>query len=684
MSYENATATQLLAIRCLCCGRPLLDAASVTIGIGPDCRNNHGFLDAREEHRVDANRLVYEAALEETTADRRLEIAETLFGFGMEKLSRLILERFGRRASAAVRTRARAAVLGEKPAPVVRIEAVQAPLFRGGPAVDALAVFTPYDADFVSTLMAEVDWKSRDWDGARKAWLVSPSAKRPLFIALARHFAGSPAVGPKGDFVIPTEDEVPAGGRRPVSTEQLRAERLAEEAPAKAEEAASRASAAGAFPYQVEGAAWLSGKEKALLADDMGLGKTWQLLLAAPEEAAVLAVVPACVKYNWADEARRLRPELKVSVLDGRGSWRWPAAGELVVVNYDILPAFLVPARKGQLAEVPAADRAAAAEVLLIVDEAQAVKSTDSLRHRAVRTLTAICAGAWYATGTPVENRGKDLWGVLSALGVAKQVFGSFDQFLPLVGAFRKEIRVRGGTQTIIEWPVGAGTVSPEVNRLLRASVMLRRLKTEVLKDLPPKRHQTLRVDIKSPALRAELDEAWAGWDAEKRGELPPFEKFSSLRAKLAKSRIPAALELVEQFEEADRPLLVFSAHRAPVDLIGAREGWAAITGDESAEDRQAVVRRFQAGELRGVALTIRAGGVGLTLTRAQDALFVDREWNPRTNVQAEDRIHRIGQTGERVSYIDLVDDHPLSLHVAGLIRAKEESISAMVDGAAA
>lgn len=700
MSYEDATATKLLATDCLCCGRPLLDADSVTVGVGPICRVKYGVASASGPNREEANRLIYEAALPDTSADRRLEIARTLSGFGYNKLAVLIVERFARAASFSARSAAAEAglstsaksrrALGEaasaSPAspPAIRIEEVSAPLFRGGPAVRALAVFTPYDAAFVQTLKDLVPWKSRGWDGARKAWLVSPDFKWEVLSALSRHFAGQRAVGAKGAFVIPSPDGLPPkGGRRPVSAEALRAERLAEEAPAAAAAATSRASAAGAFPYQVEGAAWLSGREKALLADDMGLGKTWQLLLGAPADAALLAVVPACVKYNWADEVARLRPELKVSILDGRGAWRWPAAGELVIVNYDILPTFLQPAGKGKPAAVPETDRAAARDVLLLVDEAQAVKSPDSARHARVRTLVSLCAGAWFATGTPVENRGRDLWGVLSALGVAKEVFGSFDAFLPLVGAYREPVRVRGGTtKMVVHWPVGGDTVSPEVNRRLRASVMLRRLKAEVAKDLPPKRHSVVRVDGLSADLRAELDAAWAGWDAEKRGELPPFEKFSLLRAKLAKSRIPAALELVEQYEEAERPLLVFSAHRAPVDAIGAREGWAKITGDESPEARRDVVRAFQAGELRGVALTIRAGGVGLTLTRAQDAVFVDREWNPRTNVQAEDRLHRIGQTGESVHYTDLVSDHPLDLHVQALVRAKEEGIAAMVDGA--
>ena len=102
----------------------------------------------------------------------------------------------------------------------------------------------------------------------------------------------------------------------------------------------------GLFPFQREGVAWLAGRHTALLADPMGLGKTVQTLCAIPEHAPVLVVAPAVAKGVWQREAARFRPDLKVTVLSGRGSFRWPAPGEMIVVNYDILPA-AVPAKNG-------------------------------------------------------------------------------------------------------------------------------------------------------------------------------------------------------------------------------------------------------------------------------------------------------------------------------------------------
>jgi len=152
------------------------------------------------------------------------------------------------------------------------------------------------------------------------------------------------------------------------------------------------------------------------------------------------------------------------------------------------------------------------------------------------------------------------------------------------------------------------------------------------------------------------------------------------MRAQLAQDRIPAMLEVVESYEDAESPLLVFSYHRAPIEALEGREGWATITGSTNNARRDEIVAAFQAGELRGVGLTIRAAGVGLTLTRASTSLFVDLDWVPTWNVQAEDRIHRIGQTASSVQIVRMVSDHPLDLRVHELLAGKITMITAAVE----
>jgi hypothetical protein len=140
-------------------------------------------------------------------------------------------------------------------------------------------------------------------------------------------------------------------------------------------------------------------------------------------------------------------------------------------------------------------------------------------------------------------------------------------------------------------------------------------------------------------------------------------------------------VEVVEQYEENDEPLIVFSAHRAPIDYLGQRPGWITITGDTSVTERGTIVEDFQAGKYKGIALTISSGGVGITLTHAAHALFVDLMWTPALNWQAEDRLCRIGQDrGCQIHW--LVMKHPVELRVHQLLTIKKENIAAGVDEA--
>src|SRR5262249_49653534 len=124
-----------------------------------------------------------------------------------------------------------------------------------------------------------------------------------------------------------------------------------------------------------------------------------------------------------------------------------------------------------------------------------------------------------------------------------------------------------------------------------------------------------------------------------------PFTMLSAARAALASAKIPPLMELVEQYEEQEEPVVVFSAYRAPIDFLKAREGWAVITGDTSPNQRTEIENDFQAGKLKGVACTIKAGGVAITLTRACHVIMSDLEWTPSLNDQAAYRVIRIGQT---------------------------------------
>lgn len=436
----------------------------------------------------------------------------------------------------------------------------------------------------------------------------------------------------------------------------------------------------GLYPFQVFGVDWLSKGNLRLLGDDMGLGKTVQTIMALPEgeNCCALAIVPASVKYNWKKEIEKWRPDLNVSVLNGEKCFRLPAFGEVVIVNYEMLPDYLEPHKIGVkskswevMVSWPSPEMMRHAKnITLIVDEAQKVKNYKTKRSKRVKGLSMSVKNVWALTGTPLENRPEDLYGILESLQMQMKVFGGWSKFVGYMNGFKNRW---GG----YEW----GNPSPIVPELLRR-VMLRRKREDVLPELPNKTYSYIKVDLPKH-LKKHMDDLWAKYSGSiKENNLPPFEEFSGIRAQLASSRIDYITEIVEDHEEDDIPLVVFSAHLEPLDKLAERDGWKKITGATRPEERQKIVDEFQAGKLKGVAVSIKAGGVGITLTRAWKAIFVDLDWVPGANQQAEDRICRIGQESNKIEIVRMVSDHPLDIHVLELISWKMSIIEQSVEKA--
>ena len=153
------------------------------------------------------------------------------------------------------------------------------------------------------------------------------------------------------------------------------------------------------------------------------------------------------------------------------------------------------------------------------------------------------------------------------------------------------------------------------------------------------------------------------------------FESIAKIREAVARGKIPAMLDWLGAFEELELPLVVFGQHRAAIDAIDSREGWRTITGSTPASKRNEYIKQFQNGELKGIAGTIGAMGTGVTLTKASHMLFVDLSWVPGDNLQAEDRICRIGQKFPCNYYI-LTAKHPMDKLVTKALMSKMSIIN--------
>lgn len=225
------------------------------------------------------------------------------------------------------------------------------------------------------------------------------------------------------------------------------------------------------FPFQNDGVLALRDNARFLLTDQMGLGKSVQVAVALPANAPVIIVCPSVVKGSWRKELALWRPELKVAILKGRNALKvWPKAGEVFIMNYDILSDEL------PVGEVPG--------LTVVADEVHNCKNNKAKRTIRFETLAKAAARVWGLTGTPLMNQPFELWGVLSVLGLQNQAFGSFGNFIKLFNG-------RKG-------PYGMeffGEPSVQVETCLR-KVSLGRRRENVLTDLPGKIFKTIDCEI--------------------------------------------------------------------------------------------------------------------------------------------------------------------------------------------
>ena len=409
-------------------------------------------------------------------------------------------------------------------------------------------------------------------------------------------------------------------------------------------------------PYQLEGYHWLSllwdHRLGGILADDMGLGKTVQTLAMAVRAyeqgtlggtaGPLLVVAPTSVVGTWAHEASRFAPELSVVAItetaarSGRALAELVDGADLVVTSYALFriddDAYQSQSWCG-----------------LVLDEAQFVKNHQAVTYQCARRLPATFKLA--ITGTPLENSLMDLWSMLSI--TAPGLFPSPQKFTEL---FRK--------------PIESGQ-SPEQLAVLRRRIrplMLRRTKEQAAPDLPPKVEQVLSVPL-NPAHRKVYDRHLARerqrilglLDDLQRNRIAILSSLTTLRqlsldvslvdpshaGKVRSSKIDVLLEQLHEVVDEGHRVLVFSQFTGFLALVRARltaEGIGHCYLDGRTRNRPARIAEFTEGTAPVFLISLKAGGVGLTLTEADYVFVLDPWWNPAVEAQAVDRTHRIGQ----------------------------------------
>jgi superfamily II DNA or RNA helicase len=399
-------------------------------------------------------------------------------------------------------------------------------------------------------------------------------------------------------------------------------------------------------PYQQIGYQWLKTLENygfgGILADEMGLGKTLQVitfLATVPYQsvgAPNLVICPASLIYNWGDELTKFAPHLRFSMILGSAAERESLRmqGEtcdIWITSYELLRQDIEAYAQRSF-------------YCCILDEAQHIKNVTTQASKAVKRLQ--CRQRFVLTGTPIENRLSELWNLFDFL---------MPGYLYTNHAFREKL----------EKPILKSKNSDAVSQLRRLvqPFLLRRLKADVLKELPPKEEHIRKISlsVEEQKLYYACVQTAITDLGDEQGKLKILAALTRLRQICCDpdlcfenyagptSKLDVCAELCEAMVANGHQILLFSQFTSMLEQIRARLDTLHISnftlqGATSKEKRAAMVRDFNAGDASVFLISLKAGGTGLNLTAADIVIHYDPWWNQAAQDQATDRAHRIGQ----------------------------------------
>ena len=436
------------------------------------------------------------------------------------------------------------------------------------------------------------------------------------------------------------------------------------------------------LPYQKAGIKIMATRANNLLADEMGLGKTIQalgLINLTPAIKRVLVICPASLKRNWKREAQKwLTRDLPIRIIEG-GKARWSADGaQFVIINYDIL------AKHAKTLRMHEWD-------LMILDESHAIKNYKAARTRQIigwtdrygaGSIVPIPASRkMFLTGTPVMNRPIELLTTLQCL--TPKTFPNWQGFV------NRYCSSEWGYETFGDGfggNSGGASNLGELSDMLRQSCMVRRLKGDVLKELPPKRRQVLDVRDSGRAISkalAEESRVLSELQGLPKGQRIPFEKIAEARHATSDAKAPEVITHIKQaLDGGSEKIVVFAHHHSVMGALqeAFKNQCVRFDGQTSLDMRERAVRLFQESrQIRVFIGQIKAAGTGITLTAASHVVFAELPWTPAELVQAEDRCHRIGQA-DHVLVQALVVPKSIDARIAELLVEKAAIVKDALD----
>ncbi len=426
------------------------------------------------------------------------------------------------------------------------------------------------------------------------------------------------------------------------------------------------------YPYQKKAVLQIQKfKGRALLADEMGLGKTLEALWwikRSPKKRPVIVVCPASLKWVWEAEAMK-HIKVRATILNGRTPPKKAISNhqQLFIINYEILQ-YWIDWIKNLNPKV------------LILDECHYIKNRGAKRTKAVKLLAKKIPHIITISGTPLTNRPSELFTTLNLVCPEE-----FPAFWPYAHRYCKaQLRPWG-------WEFKGASNIRELHRKLKQLLMIRNLKKDVLRDLPDKTRSIVPLEIENPKEYQEAENDFITWltkkstsKAEKAKRAKKLVQLGYLKRLAAELKMKQVLEWIDDFlEQSSGKLVIYGIHKKIIKQIYNRYKNISVVVDGSVtgKKRKIAIRSFQQNKkFRLFIGNIKAAGVGITLTAAHNLVFVELDWVPGNMVQAEDRIHRIGQKNAAMVYY-LVARDTIEEKLCKIIQKKQRVLSQVLDG---
>ena len=516
-----------------------------------------------------------------------------------------------------------------------------------------LAFDTEYDANFIQ----DVKHLKAYWDKKNRVWVVNP--RNLKHIHEIKHLAKKYQIHitpEASDFLVKLQQHFESMKKQKQELLEL-SKKVTTDIEINLPEGLEL------YPFQKVGYEWLEKTQgRALIADEMGLGKTVQVLAWLynhPEIRPVLVVCPNSVKLNWAREIQKWTSG-QAFIIKGKNGFL-PNNYQFYVINYDILA--------DRLEQLKAMNFK-----MIVFDESHYIKNWKAKRTKAALELTKNVEKIVCLTGTPILNRPAELWTTLKILKPKEKKLRDFWTFMH---------RYADAKQTIWGWDFSGASNLDELQVLLRRSIMIRRLKKDVLKELPPKRRIMIPLEIDNPEEYNQALKDFREWYYQNEGRILEEGELLVRIEKLKQLAVKGKLETVKQYIkdilENEEKIVIFAHHRDVQKELVEHFNALWITGGMSAEQKQKVIDNFNNGA-RVVVVSMRAGSEGINLQKARVAIFVELGWTPSELKQAEDRIHRIGQE-RHVDIYYLIAEGTIEEHIWGVIQRKQRIIDEAIDG---